>query len=60
MRSENVESIMHNGEWVMRDKTILTVNEAEVIEGAKRRAGIRLPDRFSVVDDKRFVSTPPH
>ncbi len=57
MRSHNVESVMVNGRWLMREGKILTVNEAEVLEEAKaraaaiaRRAGIHLPDRFHVVD----------
>ncbi|NMC80994.1 MAG: amidohydrolase [Chloroflexi bacterium] len=57
MRSHNVESVMVNGRWLMREGKILTVNEAEVLEEAKaraaaiaRRAGIHLPDRFHVMD----------
>jgi len=57
MRAENVESVMADGQWLMRDHKILTVNEQEVIQEAKQRAaaiaqraGIRLPDRFNVVD----------
>lgn len=60
MRSHNVESVMVNGRWLMRDGQILTVNEAEVLEEAKaraaaiaRRAGIHLPDRFYVVDKNK-------
>jgi 5-methylthioadenosine/S-adenosylhomocysteine deaminase len=57
MRTENVESVMVDGRWLMRERTLLNVNEAEVIAEAKRRAaaiarraGIRLPDRFRVMD----------
>ncbi|MFO7850776.1 MAG: amidohydrolase, partial [Spirochaetia bacterium] len=53
MHSSNVESLMCNGEWIMRDKKILTVDEAEILEEAKGRAesiiersGIQIPDRF--------------
>lgn len=56
MRTENVESVMADGRWLMRDRHILTVNEAEILEEAKRRAadiayraGIQLPNRFNVV-----------
>jgi 5-methylthioadenosine/S-adenosylhomocysteine deaminase len=56
MRTENVESVMVDGRWLMRDRQILTVNEAEILEEAKRRApdiahraGIQLPNRFNVV-----------
>ncbi len=56
LRTENVESVMVAGKWLMRDRKILTVDEAAVISEAKtraadivRRAGIRLPERFKVV-----------
>ena len=56
LRTDNVESVMVKGDWVMRDRKILTVNEQEIIEEAKKRAaavvqraGIRLPSRFKVV-----------
>lgn len=57
MRTENVESVMVDGKWLMWEGDILVVNEQEIIEEAKqraaniaRRAGIKLPDRFNVVD----------
>ncbi len=57
MRAENVESVMTDGHWLMRDHKLLTVNEQEIIQEAKqrasaiaKRAGIRLPDRFNVID----------
>jgi 5-methylthioadenosine/S-adenosylhomocysteine deaminase len=57
MRSENVESVMVAGRWIMRDRQLLSVNEAEILEEAKSRAaaaasraGIVLPNRFNVVD----------
>ncbi len=57
MQAHNVESVMVDGRWLMRDHAVLTVNEAEIFEEAKRRAaavaaraGIRLPDRFNVQD----------
>ncbi len=56
MHSHNVESVMCDGKWLMKDRKILAVNEAEILEEAKRRAeaivrraGIELPDRFHVV-----------
>jgi 5-methylthioadenosine/S-adenosylhomocysteine deaminase len=56
MRSENVESVMVDGKWVMRERKILTVDEQEVIAAAirhaaeiTRRAGIKLPERFPIV-----------
>jgi 5-methylthioadenosine/S-adenosylhomocysteine deaminase len=57
MRTENIESVMVDGKWLMWDHEILTVNEAEIIQEAKiraaeitRRAGIQLPDRFHVMN----------
>jgi 5-methylthioadenosine/S-adenosylhomocysteine deaminase len=57
MRIENIESVMVDGRWLMWEREILTVNEAEIIQEAKiraaeiaRRAGIQLPDRFHVMD----------
>lgn len=56
MRSENVKSTMCNGQWLMRDRKILTLDEDAILEEACRRgaaiydrAGIVLPDRFPVV-----------
>jgi len=53
LREHNVESVMVGGNWVMRERQILTVNESEVCsEATKRathireRAGIVLPERF--------------
>ena len=57
MRSENIESVMVNGRWVMKDKIIRSVNEQEIIHEARwraaaiaKRAGIKLPNRFNLVD----------
>jgi 5-methylthioadenosine/S-adenosylhomocysteine deaminase len=57
MRSENIESVMVNGRWIMKDKIIRSVNEQEIIHEARlraaalaKRAGIKLPDRFNLVD----------
>ena len=57
MRTENVESVMVDGRWVMRDRQILTVDEGEIIAESRvraaaiaKQAGIRLPERFNVVD----------
>lgn len=55
LRPENVESVMVAGHWIMRERRILSVDEAAILQDAKeraaaivKRAGIRLPDRFSV------------
>ena len=60
LREHNVESVMVAGNWLMRDRRILTVNEAEVcLEAQQRarfireRAGIVLPERFRKVKRSR-------
>jgi len=54
MKTENVESVMVDGRWLMRERKVLTVDEEDVYREAKeratairKRAGIRLPKRFS-------------
>lgn len=56
MRTENIESVMCNGCWIMEDQRVLHVDEREVISMAKQaasellsRAGIRIPDRMNVL-----------
>jgi 5-methylthioadenosine/S-adenosylhomocysteine deaminase len=56
MRDHNIESVMVNGRWVMRQQEILRVNEAQILDEAMERAerirhdaGIRLPERFPTV-----------
>ncbi|XP_030527688.1 5-methylthioadenosine/S-adenosylhomocysteine deaminase-like isoform X2 [Rhodamnia argentea] len=56
MRTENIDSVMCNGQWIMKDKRILSVNEEEVISLAKRassellrRAGIKIPNRMNLL-----------
>lgn len=56
MHAHNVESVMADGRWLMRDREILTVDEEAILQEAKERAaaiveraGIRLPARFNVV-----------
>ncbi|GHU50176.1 amidohydrolase [Clostridia bacterium] len=55
MRSENVESVICDGKWLMRDRKILTMDESAILKEAcarstaiYKRAGITLPDRFPV------------
>lgn len=57
MHEHNVESVMCDGRWLMFERNILTVNEEEILEEAKRRAssivqraGIVLPPRFNIMD----------
>ncbi|OVA09607.1 Amidohydrolase 1 [Macleaya cordata] len=56
MRTENIESVMCNGQWIMKDRNILKVNEGEVFSLAKqassellKRAGITIPSRMNVL-----------
>ncbi|WRX13586.1 Amidohydrolase-related - like 3 [Theobroma cacao] len=56
MRTENVVSVICNGQWIMKDKKILNVDEEEVISLAKqasskllRRAGIKILSRMNVL-----------
>ena len=55
MRAENIESVMVDGQWLMFEQALLTVNEADLLAQAqaqadalRKRAGIRLPNRFNV------------
>ena len=57
MSSENVESTMCNGKWLMKNREILVLNESNLIEQVKikseeikTKAKIVLPNRFPVVD----------
>ncbi len=56
MHSANIQSTMCNGQWLMRDRKILTLDEEAILKEACARgaaiydrAGIVLPDRFPVV-----------
>ncbi|XP_058093055.1 uncharacterized protein LOC131239385 isoform X2 [Magnolia sinica] len=56
MRTENIDSVMCNGRWIMKNQKILTVNEGEVISQAMRasgellkRAGITIPNRMNFI-----------
>lgn len=56
MHSSNVQSVMCDGRWVMKNRRVLLVDEEAVLEEAKiraeairRRAGIELPERFPMV-----------
>ncbi|GMN49305.1 hypothetical protein TIFTF001_018476 [Ficus carica] len=56
MRTENVVSVMCNGQWILKNKKILNVDEEEIISLAKRasmellkRAGITIPHRMNVL-----------
>ena len=55
MHSNNIQSTMCDGKWLMRDRKVLTLDEEAILAEASahasaiyRRAGIQLPDRFPV------------
>ena len=57
MQTHNIEAVMCDGKWLMRDHKVLSVNKEDILhEAASRaekiaeRAGIRLPERFKRVD----------
>ncbi len=59
MTSENVESTICNGKWLMKEREVLVLDEKELLEKVKRRAkevkekaGIKLESRFPVIDIK--------
>ncbi|KAG5520584.1 hypothetical protein RHGRI_033236 [Rhododendron griersonianum] len=56
MRSENIDSVMCNGRWIMKDRKILSLDEGEVISMAKhassqllKKAGIQIPSRMNFI-----------
>lgn len=56
MHSSNVESTLCDGKWLMKERIIQTLNEADILKEAKaraaaiyKRAGINLPDRFPTI-----------
>lgn len=56
MHSHNIESMICDGKWIMKNRKVLTVDEDAIIAEAKeraksiyKRAGIVLPDRFPTV-----------
>jgi cytosine/adenosine deaminase-related metal-dependent hydrolase len=56
MQQHNVHSVMVNGKWVMKNRQLLTVDEAKFLRLASihakqivSRANIKLPPRFQMV-----------
>ncbi|KAK1266707.1 hypothetical protein QJS04_geneDACA014513 [Acorus gramineus] len=56
MRTENIESVMCNGRWILKNKKIVNVNEEEVVSLAIRsssellkRAGIKIPSKMKFI-----------
>lgn len=59
MSSENVESNMCNGKWLMKNREILFLDEKDLLEKVKiqnkkvmDKAGIVIPDKFPVIEIK--------
>ncbi len=59
MSSENVESNMCNGKWLMKNREILFLDEKDLLEKVKiqnkkvmDKAGIVIPNRFPVIEIK--------
>lgn len=59
MHSNNIESTMCDGKWLMKNRRVLTLDEKAIVKEAckhakaiYKRAGIVLPDRFPVVNCK--------
>lgn len=57
MSSENVESTMCNGKWLMREREITFLNEKELLEKVKiqgekirKKAGIILKNKFPIIE----------
>jgi len=57
MQNRNIDSVMCDGQWLMRQGEILVVDETEVMAEAKaralaiaERAGLKLPSRFKVIE----------
>ncbi|CAK9270073.1 unnamed protein product [Sphagnum jensenii] len=56
MRTENIESVICDGQWIMQNCKILTVNEGQILKDAREaaaniitRANIQLPLRMNVI-----------
>lgn len=56
MRTENVDSLMCNGQWIMRNRKILTVNEEEILSVSRKaasellsKAKIEIPKRMNML-----------
>ncbi|KAH7683250.1 S-methyl-5'-thioadenosine deaminase protein [Dioscorea alata] len=54
MRTENIESVMCNGQWIMKDRKIVNLDEGEVISLAMqasnyllKRARIKIPNKMN-------------
>ncbi|XP_026377293.1 uncharacterized protein LOC113271613 isoform X2 [Papaver somniferum] len=55
-RTENIEAVMCNGQWIMKDRKIVNIDEGQVFSLAKeasqellKRAGITIPSRMNFI-----------
>ncbi|MBI4770692.1 MAG: amidohydrolase family protein, partial [Chloroflexi bacterium] len=53
-KSNDVSDVMVNGRWLMRDRKLLTINEAEVLQAAREVA--RKTDLFLIEREKSVLS----
>ncbi|MCL7037244.1 hypothetical protein MKW94_028053 [Papaver nudicaule] len=56
LRTENIEAVMCNGQWIMKDRKIVNIDEGQVFSLAKeashellKRAGITIPSRMNFI-----------
>ncbi|KAI3977217.1 hypothetical protein MKX01_035947 [Papaver californicum] len=56
LRTENIEAVMCNGQWIMKDRKIVNIDEGQVFSLAKEashellmRAGITIPSRMNFI-----------
>ena len=56
MTSQNIESTICNGKWLMKEREIVVLDEAELLEKVKLQAqkirekvGIKLESKFNIV-----------
>ncbi|KAI3843956.1 hypothetical protein MKW92_010085 [Papaver armeniacum] len=56
LRTENIEAVMCNGQWIMKDRKIVNIEEGQVFSLAKeasqellKRAGITIPSRMNFI-----------
>ncbi|RZC59708.1 hypothetical protein C5167_007012 [Papaver somniferum] len=56
LRTENIEAVMCNGQWIMKDRKMVNIEEGQVFSVAKeasqellKRAGITVPSRMNFI-----------
>lgn len=56
MTSENVDSTICDGKWLMKERKVLVVNESELLEKVKKQASkikekseVKIPSKFKII-----------